>query len=591
MNHPILAGNPYFLALSLFIMCYASYTMFSMIEQLKPKDRVNSFNWIISGSAVFGLGLWTMQVVSLLASDYRVVIDWNMVLILMGCTVITYSGLFVYKKEGPARGRYFFSAVMISLGAMLLHYMSMLSGSILHFEMNWLLYLISFAVSFSGAYVAFYWLRKKPPYYKLTSSIVLGLSNLVMHQLGMQALTIEYSDYVTTDELIGYLPQLAFMLGVATLLILSFSLTTWAASNKYTQIDERYKLLVDNSMDAIALISEGKWEFINRSGLRMFDADREQVLIGSSIYALLDQKHHCDMSVWLAAGQANEDTPAKPIELQWRSMQGKLLHTEIVRASTTFSGRQIEQVIIRDISERKKNEELLINSEKLYIAGQLAAGIAHEIRNPLTSLKGFLQLIASGRSNGGNFYDIMKTELLRIETIVSELLMLSKPQIYDFAYKDTRQIMSDTVNLLETQAILHNVIIEFHSDYRPLWVLGVENQLKQVFINVLKNAIEAMQNGGVVTIEMVLDEEETVSIRIQDQGSGISKEQLSKIGQPFYTTKDKGTGLGLMVTYKIVDNHQGQITAESEMEIGTTFIIRLPYREQPAAADAAPLNE
>ena len=177
----------------------------------------------------------------------------------------------------------------------------------------------------------------------------------------------------------------------------------------------------------------------------------------------------------------------------------------------------------------------------------------------------------------------MKSELVRIESIVSELLMLSKPQIYEYVHKDSRQIMADTVNLLETQAILHNVIIEFHADYRPLWVVGVENQLKQVFINVLKNAIEAMQSGGVVTIDMTLHEERNVLIRIKDEGSGIPKEQLSKIGQPFYTTKDKGTGLGLMVTYKIVDNHQGQITAESEIGVGTTFMIQLPYKEQPIA--------
>ena len=102
-----------------------------------------------------------------------------------------------------------------------------------------------------------------------------------------------------------------------------------------------------------------------------------------------------------------------------------------------------------------------------------------------------------------------------------------------------------------------------------------------MFINVLKNAIEAMQSGGVVTIDMSLHEERNVLIRIKDEGSGIPKEQLSKIGQPFYTTKDKGTGLGLMVTYKIVDNHQGQITAESEIGVGTTFIIQLPYKELP----------
>jgi PAS domain S-box-containing protein len=583
MDHPIFHGNPYYLILSLFIMCFASYTMLSMIEQLKPKKRLVSFNWIAGGASVFGLGLWTMHVISLLSSDYMIYINWSMLLVIFACTVITYLSIRQLKKEGATKGRYALSAFMMAVGANLLHYLSMLSGSFIALEMDWLLFALSFLVSFAGTYLAFYLLGTKryKDKDKLISSLVLGLSNMIMHQLGMQALTIEYRDILSTDRLNDYLLLLAFMLGVATLLILSFSLTTRFTSNKYNQIDMRYKLLVENSMDTIALISGGKWEYMNRAGFRMFEVQSEKDIIGKGIYSLLDEKHHSEMAAWLESVQDNEAAPIKPIELQWRTVQGTLLHTEMVRVSTTFSGKQIEQVIIRDISERKKNEELLINSEKLYVAGQLAAGIAHEIRNPLTSLKGFLQLIASGRGNKDNFYDIMKSELVRIESIVSELLMLSKPQIYELAFKDTRQMMTDTVNLLETQAILHNVIIEFQAGSKPLWVMGVENQLKQVFINVLKNAIEAMPDGGVVTISMSHDEDGAVNIRIQDQGSGISKEQLSKIGQPFYTTKDKGTGLGLMVTYKIVDNHQGQITAESELGIGTTFIIRLPYHEQP----------
>jgi signal transduction histidine kinase len=275
-------------------------------------------------------------------------------------------------------------------------------------------------------------------------------------------------------------------------------------------------------------------------------------------------------------------------------MKGKMLHTEVVQTCTRLSGKPVFQVIIRDISERKKNEELLINSEKLYVAGQLAAGIAHEIRNPLTSLKGFLQLIASGRQAGKNYYDIMKSELNRIESIVSELLMLSKPQIYELTHKDIRHIMGDTMTLLEAQAILHNIEMELALREEPLWVRGVENQLKQVFINVLKNAIEAMIEGGkiIITCER---EGDRIVVRIDDHGPGIPEEQLSKIGQPFYTTKDKGTGLGLMVSYKIVHNHQGSVRAQSRLGIGTTFEIILPYSppdifEMDGAAKVTPIH-
>ena len=154
--------------------------------------------------------------------------------------------------------------------------------------------------------------------------------------------------------------------------------------------------------------------------------------------------------------------------------------------------------------------------------------------------------------------------------------MLSKPQVYELAHKDVRFIVSDTVTLLEAQAILHNIEIESNISEVPLWVSGVENQLKQVFINVLKNAIEAMHGGGRIKMICML-EGDLVVVRIEDYGPGIPEDQLSKMGQPFYTTKEKGTGLGLMVSYKIVDNHQGSIQVHSRIGVGTSFEIILPY--------------
>src|SRR5690606_3499219 len=193
--------------------------------------------------------------------------------------------------------------------------------------------------------------------------------------------------------------------------------------------------------------------------------------------------------------------------------------------------------------------ELLINSEKLYVAGQLAAGIAHEIRNPLTAIKGFLQLLASGKAYKTAYFEIMHSELDRISDIVSELLMLSKPQAYDLTHLDVRNVIQETMTLLESQAILHNITIETETGPDPLWVYGVSTQIKQVFINIIKNAIEAMKDGGIIRISLSRDGDH-VLVRISDQGPGISEDQIAKIGQPFYTTKEKGTGLGLMVSYK-----------------------------------------
>lgn len=231
-------------------------------------------------------------------------------------------------------------------------------------------------------------------------------------------------------------------------------------------------------------------------------------------------------------------------------------------------------IIAKDITEQKKKDEYIRRSEKLTIAGELAAGIAHEIRNPLTAIKGFFQLMQTNGMNE-NYFDIIHSEFHRIELILSELLLLAKPQGTSFARKDGIPILNHVTALLESQANMNNVVIrtEFHVDALPLNC--DENQIKQVFINIIKNAIEVMPSGGAIDIHVTAAGGQCV-IRISDQGPGIPEEMLSNIGLPFYSTKENGTGLGLMVSYKIIENHGGKIHISSEPNLGTTFTITLP---------------
>lgn len=233
-------------------------------------------------------------------------------------------------------------------------------------------------------------------------------------------------------------------------------------------------------------------------------------------------------------------------------------------------------VIIRDITEKKQAQELLIKSEKLSIAGELAAGIAHEIRNPITSIKGFLQLMQSSNFEKKIYYDIMSSEIDRIEQILSELLMLAKPQAVHFARKDVTILIRDVVTLLGPQATLNNVqiITDFKTDIAL--IMCEENQIKQVCINFIKNAIDAMPDGGNLVIQLVSTLNQELIIRFIDEGSGIPEELISKLGQPFYTTKEKGTGLGFMVSKRIVENHQGTVTISSEIGKGTVIEVKLP---------------
>jgi PAS domain S-box-containing protein len=231
---------------------------------------------------------------------------------------------------------------------------------------------------------------------------------------------------------------------------------------------------------------------------------------------------------------------------------------------------------IRDISERKRSEELVLRSEKQAVVGQLAAGVAHEIRNPLTALKGFTQLIQRKYNVTDEYTGVMLEELSRIEHIVDEFLFVSKPHLIDYRRNRIRSILDSVLLIMGTQAILSNVQIINHV-MEPLEILCDENLVKQVMINLIKNAIEAMPEGGTVTIDSsILPEQSQVLIRFRDEGAGISPERLNKLGEPFYTTKEKGTGMGLLMCYRIMEMHKGQLRIDSEPGQGTLVTMALP---------------
>lgn len=237
-------------------------------------------------------------------------------------------------------------------------------------------------------------------------------------------------------------------------------------------------------------------------------------------------------------------------------------------------------VIIKDITEHKRTQELLQKSDRLAVVGKLAAGIAHEIRNPLTAIKGFIQLLHARIDNFQNYFDIMLSELERIDVIVGEFLIIAKPQAKKFRQKDPLILLKDVINLLDPQAIINNVqiLVEFGFDIPQ--ISCEENHLKQVFINVIKNAIESMPNGGEVTIQVERKRDNRILFRFIDQGFGIPEERIPKLGEPFYTTKDKGTGLGLMVSYKIIEAHQGHIDIKSEIGKGAIVDVILPIENK-----------
>lgn len=231
----------------------------------------------------------------------------------------------------------------------------------------------------------------------------------------------------------------------------------------------------------------------------------------------------------------------------------------------------------KDVTKLRLAEERLRKTEKLSVVGEMSASIAHEIRNPLTSLKGFVQLLETEDEKHQFYYRIMQDELDRINHIVSELLLLAKPQEVKFEYADLQKLLYSVISLLKTEALLHNVDIDFRRLPQELEVECEPNQLKQLFINIIKNAVEATAPKGNVVVS-VSSTETIVTVTVIDDGCGISEEGLKRIGEPFYSSKEKGTGLGLTVSSKIVQSHNGTMTFSSRKDEGTKVTIELPVR-------------
>nr|WP_251009630.1 MULTISPECIES: ATP-binding protein [unclassified Bacillus (in: firmicutes)] len=217
--------------------------------------------------------------------------------------------------------------------------------------------------------------------------------------------------------------------------------------------------------------------------------------------------------------------------------------------------------------------------EKLSVVGELAAGIAHEIRNPLTSLKGFAKIVKESVADQKliPYLDIMLDEMDRINQIVNEFMFIAKPnENVHFQYVNFSKLVSDCIHFMEPQANLKSIKVDFEVD-REIILNCDRNQMKQVLINLLQNAIEATDDNGHF-ISVRLDEVvgESVMVTIRDKGCGIPESRLKRLFEPFYSTKEKGTGLGLLTCKRIIDLHQGSIDIESQPGEGTLIRIVLP---------------
>ncbi len=250
-------------------------------------------------------------------------------------------------------------------------------------------------------------------------------------------------------------------------------------------------------------------------------------------------------------------------------------------------GRQtskFEDVIgeMENIIQKTKILKELQRAEKMNAIGQLAASVAHEIRNPMTVVKGFLQIFKSKKELSAEeqmFVKLMIEEMNRAETIINDYLSLAKPDMENTEKVDAVVLAHKAMDLMNSYAMMSkNIELETVIE-DEITVIGNRSELIQVLINILKNGIEAMKDGGTLRLKVYKKEGNGV-FEIRDNGIGMTEEELARLGTAFYSLKEKGTGMGLMVCYQIIERMKGKIEVVSEKWQGTTFTITVPLDEE-----------
>lgn len=336
--------------------------------------------------------------------------------------------------------------------------------------------------------------------------------------------------------------------------------------------EERYRDIVETASEGIWVIDKyDRIDFANKKMAEMLACTTTEI-IGKYLHEFIENQYTAEM--YNGSNLGRQVIPNK-YEFKLRRKNGKELWV-ILSTNPRFdlNGEYSGSLaMVTDITERKQFEKEMARLDRLNVVGEMAAGIGHEVRNPMTSVRGFIQLLANKESDPDKleYYDIMIGELDRANSIITEFLSLAK----DRAVKLTPFLLNNIVNslypLLSSDAMKQDKHIMLKKGDISTIFLD-EKEIRQLIINLVRNGLEAMPPGGVLTIG-TYEEKDEVVLFVEDEGTGIKPEVYDKLGTPFVTTKDEGTGLGLSICYSIANKHNAKIVVKTG-STGTTFYVR-----------------
>ncbi|MGE7760151.1 two-component system sensor histidine kinase NtrB [Peribacillus sp. NPDC097895] len=340
-----------------------------------------------------------------------------------------------------------------------------------------------------------------------------------------------------------------------------------------TDID--FHQLIEYSLNSIWIVSqEGKIVYCNRACLELLKFASTEDILYKNLYDFLPSDIHAGCKERLKRVLQKQEIVERA-EQKMICSDGEVIDIEITAAPYYLKDMILTQVIIRDITDRKRTETLLKERVKLASIGQIAAGIVHEVKNPLTSVKGFLQLLKESQPHP--YINTMEAELEKALETLENLLHVSKPDLHEEPFVPIDLCKELTSVLFLFQEKLYNVEIEWDLRDSEKKVFGKRNLFLKAFFNLMKNAIEGIQGKGKIRIEHYYKSGQ-IHIKVSDTGVGISEDKVKLLGTPFFSTKSEGTGLGLTQVFTTIHKHGGNISVQSVVGKGTTFHIQLPVK-------------
>ncbi|WP_239614868.1 ATP-binding protein [Cohnella mopanensis] len=344
----------------------------------------------------------------------------------------------------------------------------------------------------------------------------------------------------------------------------------------------KFETVLQHMDSGVALFDgAGNLRFLNVQMSRMLQAPRRS-LIGCTLYQLF---FHGNLQLSVRKNFLRifrEMVQYHRFHGEFQDVNGRFLLVSISQIDELGGDYLIS---VKDVSEYKQIEQAAFQNDKLAMLGKIAAAIAHEIRNPLTSIRGFIQLLNPFLKEIGKeeYGRIILSEIDRANDIIFEFLNSSKPSAPMKQKVLVGLLLKETIMLSESEALMKGC--EIHNEiFDPYLTVGVDvKQIKQVLLNIIKNAMDAIEEtqderrGRIVITSR--QEGHYALISIKDNGKGMQRATLNRLFDPFFTTKEEGTGLGLSVSYRIINNHGGMIHVESQLDEGTEFLIYLPYVE------------